>query len=214
MWDSTEFRKLLHATAASGFFGAAIIAAGSPSFAGEILACYVGNDFTTNPAPATLGTSLESCVDILFDVSVSTMFDATGTYTLSGGTNGSIKFLQLFTVHGAGDFLSSSQPSHPIGLLSYVTLNHGEIVNWSLAGQDLTVSLQTISKTPNPFGQPVQDRVIRDGVSAFVLNSPGVWQVTFSNLPVPGPLAGAGLPGLILASGGLLAWWRRRRNPA
>jgi hypothetical protein len=38
------------------------------------------------------------------------------------------------------------------------------------------------------------------------------YNLTSDGVAVPGPIAGAGLPGLILSSGGLLAWWRRRQR--
>ena len=48
----------------------------------------------------------------------------------------------------------------------------------------------------------------------FTVAHEGLFGPSFSTIPVPGPIAGAGLPGLILAGGGLLAWWRRRRKIA
>jgi hypothetical protein len=69
-----------------------------------------------------------------------------------------------------------------------------------------TGTLPTLLLITDFSGQPSTD--------TFATNGSFSGTLTYTFAAVPGPIAGAGLPGLILASGGLLGWWRRRQKIA
>jgi hypothetical protein len=75
------------------------------------------------------------------------------------------------------------------------------------SGNVLQLSSETASQSLHPFALGVSVDVGFMGSDIYFVSVNEV-------KTVPGPVVGAGLPGLIFASGGLLAWWRRRRKIA
>jgi len=105
--------------------------------------------------------------------------------------------LQLFEVF---DTTTSTRLAHYTGptVIGGVNNNGNGFADWTLS----TVSLAGLASTDRILFHAVWNNASDGGESFFLVSASAV----------PGPIVGAGLPGLIMACGGFLALARRRRS--
>jgi hypothetical protein len=169
-----------------------------------------GNTFTGGGFPLSFGFNLIGDPTITYS-----NFNINGTSTtlfdvVNGPNNNTlVQTVGAFGMDGFGtfeygiDYLGNGSSGSPPTTLSF-----------SISGSGLDVGdfLELSTKPPGSD----QANMVLDIASGtqFTNGNPNTGLVDYTTVSVPGPIVGAGIPGLIAACGGMfgLNFWRRRRN--
>lgn len=146
-----------------------------------------------------------------------TLVGDTSTVTESGGeysnTVSSATFVTptlTATFNGTNEVLDNTASPGYVGFAQLSTISVEATENSAFETYNLAIALGltigTPSAAPDTFDTSQGDLFLGD---ITALN----FQAVVPS-PVPAPIAGAGVPGMLFAGIGLLAWWRNRRRSA